>query len=403
MEIVEEIRKVNEKISKFCKKTPLIYSTTFSEITGNEIYLKLENFQKTGSFKIRGAINKILKIDKSDIKGGIITVSTGNHGQAVAYASKLMGYECYVVLPEGTPINKILAIEKYGARIVMFGKTFDEAYKEAMRIKEHKNLIFIPAYNDYDIIYGQGTIGLEIFEQCPDVEIIVVPIGGGGLISGISSYCKNINPNLVIIGVQSEVYSSMYESLKIKRLEYIEAKGLTIADGIAVKKPGDLTFPIINKYVNEILLVNDDQIAKSILLLMERAKLVVEGAGAVGLAAIMNLDYFNQFKNKKIVCVISGGNIDVNLINRIIIRGLKESGRLLKFSTKLLDTPGSLLNVLEILKRNEANIISINHNRSKLNIPFKEAEVEIEVETRNSEHIKRILEALSKYDLNLID
>ncbi|MHA1752505.1 MAG: threonine ammonia-lyase [Candidatus Helarchaeota archaeon] len=400
---IKEIQEANKRIGYFCRKTPLIYSTTFSNMVNNEVYLKLENFQKTGSFKIRGAMNKILQLNKDEVKNGIITASAGNHGQAVALAAKLQGYNCNVVVPVNTPLNKIMAIESYGAKIITAGITYDEAFNHAMQIKEENNLTFIQAYNDFDIIYGQGTIGLEILEQMPKTDIVVVPVGGGGLISGIAAYCKGINPDIKIIGVQSESFNSMYHSFEKHKLIHLEPNGLTIADGIAVKKPGNLTFNIIKENVDKIVQVNDDQIANAILMLMERAKIVVEGAGAVGLAAILYNKYFKAIKNKKIAVIISGGNIDVNLLNRIIIRGLKESGRLLKFSTKLLDTPGSLLKLLEIIKNNNANIISINHNRNKLDVPFKEAEVEIEIETRNSSHIKNILKSLKKYNTKILE
>ncbi|MHA1230645.1 MAG: threonine ammonia-lyase [Candidatus Helarchaeota archaeon] len=397
-----EIESTYDRIKDFCKRTPLIFSTTFSNHTNNNIFLKLENFQKTGSFKIRGAMNKIQKLDKSEVRNGIITASAGNHGQAIAYASKLMGYKSYVVVPQGTPINKMVAIESYGAEIIVAGKTYDEAYDYAMKLKDKKGLVFIPAYDDFDVIYGQGTIGLEIMEQCPDVDIIVVPVGGGGLISGIAAFCKSINPRIRIIGVQSSAFHSMYTSFKAGKIEYSPVASLTIADGIAVKRPGIKTFSIIKEMVDDIVLVNDDQIANAILLLMERAKIVVEGAGASSLAAVLNLNYFKKLREKNIVCILSGGNIDVNLINRIITKGLIESGRILKFSTELLDVPGALLEVLEILKNNDANIISIDHNRNKLDIPYKEAEVIIEVETRNQKHIERILEALKSYNIKVI-
>jgi len=400
IDYIDEIKRAYNRIQKYCKNTPLIYSTTFSLMSKNDLYLKLENFQKTGSFKIRGAINKILKLDKEDIKNGVITASAGNHGQAVALAATLAGIKSHVVVPNGTPINKIIAIEGYGAKVTIYGNNYDEAYNKAIELKEKYNYTFIHAYDDWDIIFGQGTIGLEILKQCPGVEVIIVPIGGGGLISGIASYCKNINPEIKIIGVQTDNFCSMYNSFKKGKLEVSQHKGLTIADGIAVKKPGTLTFDLIKKYVDDIVLCNDDQIARAILLLMERAKIVSEGAGAASLAAILNNDIC---KDKKVVCLISGGNIDVNLLNRIIIRGLKESGRLLKFSTKLIDAPGSLLQVLEILKDNDANIISIDHNRSKLNIPFKEAEVIIEIETKNKDHINKILNSLSDYHVKILD
>ncbi|MFX1449686.1 MAG: threonine ammonia-lyase [Promethearchaeota archaeon] len=386
-------------LKEIVHETPLEYNTTFSELTGNQIYLKLENLQKTGSFKVRGAFNKIMQLSEEERKKGVITASAGNHGQGVALAAKKSGIKALIVVPKRTPIIKIQAIKNYDAEIIEYGNNFDEAYQEAQKIQKEKNMKFIEAFNDLDVIIGQGTIGLEIIKQLPDVDIIVVPIGGGGLISGISLYCKEKNPEIKIIGVQSEGVQSLYHSFKKGKFEIPKTTD-TIAEGIAVKRPGDKTFEIIKKKVDDIVTVNDEEIANAILMLMERAKLIVEGAGAVPLAAILNNKIL--VKNKKIVLVLSGGNIDITLIDKIILKGLIKAGRLLKFSTIIKDVPGSLSNLLEIIAKEGGNIISIIHDRSRADLLFKEAEIEIELETKDHEHISNILKSLKELNYQII-
>ncbi|NHI91718.1 MAG: threonine ammonia-lyase [Candidatus Lokiarchaeota archaeon] len=400
-DILEKVLIAKKKFGDFIHETPLEYNTTFSKISNNDVYLKLENLQKTGSFKIRGALNKINSLNQKEKKSGVITASAGNHGQGVALAATINNIASTVVLPEGTAIIKIEAIENYGANVIIHGKNYDEAYQHARKIQEEKGLIFVHAFNDPEIIIGQGTIGFEIMEQLPETDVIVVPIGGGGLISGIGSYCKAFKPGIRIIGAESKGSPSMYQSIKKNKI--IELKEIdTIADGIAIKKPGDITFSIIKEIVDEILLVDDDEVANAILMLMERAKIVTEGAGAVSLAATLDkLDV----KNKKVVVVISGGNIDMTLINRIIVKGLIKAGRLLKFTTKLVDKPGSLMKVLKILADQQANIISITHNREMLNVPLKQTIVQIDLETRNKKHMETIKDALNKkgYEIKIIE
>ena len=399
--IVEKVKTAKKKFGDFIHETPLEYNTTFSKLSNNEVYLKLENLQKTGSFKIRGALNKISDLSGDKRKNGVITASAGNHGQGVALAATINNISSTVVLPEGTAIIKVEAIESYGAKVIIHGKNYDEAYHHAKKVQNERSLEFIHAFNDPEIIIGQGTIGLEIMEQLPDVDILIVPIGGGGLISGIASYCKAIKPEVKIIGVEAEGSPSMYQSIKKKKL--IELKDIdTIADGIAIKKPGTITFDIIKEVVDEILLVDDDEVANAILMLMERAKIVTEGAGAVSLAAVLTK---LSEKNKKVVVVISGGNIDMTLINRIIVKGLIKAGRLLKFTTKLVDKPGSLMKVLKIIADQNANIISITHNRDMLDLPLKQTIVEIDLETRNKGHIESIKNALNKkgYEIKIIE
>ncbi len=391
---INEIKQIREYFSDFVHYTPLELNHTFSVMSNNDIYLKLENFQRTGSFKIRGAYNKISRLTEEEKRAGVITASAGNHGQGVALAAKLLNVNATIIVPEGTPIVKIEAIKNYKGNIVEFGSIYDEAYQKALEIKEKENYTFIHAFNDLDVIKGQATIGLEVLEQLPDVDYIFCPIGGGGLISGISSYCKAKNKNIKIVGVQSENAPSMYDSFNKNQLYMSELKE-TICDGIAVKKPGEITYKMIKKYVDNVVLVSDEEVANTILLLLERAKIFVEGAGAAGLSALLYKKI--NIENKKVAVIISGGNLTPNLINRIIVKGLIKEGRLLKFKTKIPDHPGSLLNVLKFIAEEKGNIISIIHDRERLELSYKRAEVIIEVETRNFDHISQILAKLKKY------
>jgi len=393
---INEIKDIRELFSDLVHFTPLELNHTFSVMSNNKVYLKLENFQRTGSFKIRGAFNKVSKLTGEEKKAGVITASAGNHGQAVALAAKISNIKSIVVVPEGAPIVKIEAIRNYNpkGKVIEYGRTYDEAYQKALEIKEKENGIIIPAFNDLDIIKGQATIGYEILEQLPDTDYIFCPIGGGGLISGISSYCKRKNKNIKIIGVQSENAPSMHESFRKNKITLMQLKE-TICDGIAVKQPGDITYDMIKKYIDEIVLVSDEEVANTILLLLERAKLFVEGAGAAALAAVL----YNKvnIQNKKVVVVISGGNLTPNLLSRIITKGLIKGGRLVKFKTKIPDIPGALMNVLKIIAEQKGNIISITHDRERLELEYKMTEVTIELETRDFGHINQIFAKLKEY------
>jgi threonine dehydratase len=398
---LSEIQTIRGRFADIVHYTPLERSTTLSKMTGNEVYLKLENFQRTGSFKIRGAYNKISSLSENERNKGVITASAGNHGQAVALAAKLFGIKSVVVVPEDAPIVKIEAIKNYNdkGRVIEHGLKYDDAYEKALKIQKQEGLTFIQAFNDKDIIKGQATIGVEMLEQLPDIEYIFCPIGGGGLISGISSYCKRMNEDIKFIGVQSENAPSMYHAYKNDHTRTSEIKD-TICDGIAVKKPGDITYEFIKKYVDDIVLVSDEEVANAILLLLERAKLYVEGAGAAGLAAILNKKV--NIANKKVAVIISGGNLTPNLLNRIITKGLIKAGRFLKFKTKVPDVPGALLEVLRLIAEEKGNIISITHEREKLELEYKKAEVAIEIETRNFGHIEQILNKVrEKYEIEI--
>ncbi|MGQ4874158.1 MAG: threonine ammonia-lyase [Promethearchaeia archaeon] len=399
---LKEIKEIRETFSDLVHYTPLDLSTTFSKRASNQVYLKLENLQKTGSFKIRGAYNKIMRLSEEQKKNGVITASAGNHGQAVAFAAYLAGIKSIVVVPEGAPIVKIEAIRNYNpnGKVIEYGRSYDDAYEKAKELEVKNNMTFIHAYNDLDIIKGQATLGLEILEQLPDVDYIFCPIGGGGLISGITSYIKTANPDIKIIGVQSENASSMFQSFKKNKLTLAPLKD-TICDGIAVKHPGDITFDIINKYVDDIVLVSDEEVAKAILLLLERAKTVAEGAGAAALAAIVFKKL--EIENKKVVAVISGGNLTPNLLSLIIDKGLIKAGRLIKIKTIIPDLPGELIKVLKKIADLKGNIISIVHDRLSLDVGYKATEIIIELETRDIEHKEMILSSLrEEYDVELI-
>lgn len=399
-EYVKEIEHIRESFSDLIHYTPLELNHTFSVMSNNNVYLKLENFQRTGSFKIRGAYNKILKLSEKEKRAGVITASAGNHGQAVALAAKLFNTNATIVVPEGTPIVKIEAIKNYFGNVIEYGRTYDDAFQKAIEIKKRENLHFIHAFNDLDVVKGQATIGFEILEQLPEVEYIFCPIGGGGLISGISSYCKQKNKKVKIIGVQSDNARSMYESLKTNELTILESQE-TICDGIAVERPGDITYEMVKKYVDEIVLVSDEEVANAILLLLERAKVFVEGAGATSLAAVLNKKV--KIQNKKIVVLISGGNLTPNLLNRIIIKGLIKEGRLVKLRTIIPDVPGALLRVLNIIAEEKGNIVSIIHDRERLEVSYKKAEVILEIETRNQKHINQIVKELEKrYEIEIL-
>jgi threonine dehydratase len=401
-EYIKKIQQIRKRFPDLIHFTPLEKSRTFSSLASNQVFMKLENFQRTGAFKIRGAYNKVSTLSEQQKENGVITASAGNHGQAVALAAKIFGIKSIVVVPENSPIVKIEAIKNYNERgeVVEYGLTYDDAYEKALQIRNTENMTFIHAFNDEDIIEGQATIGVEIMEQLSDIDYIICPIGGGGLISGIASYCKLLSPDLKMIGVQSEYAPAMYNKFKGKEAESDHINE-TICDGIAVKQPGKLTSKLIKKYVDDIVIVSDEEVANAILLLLERAKIYVEGAGAAALAALLNKKI--DVINKKIVVIISGGNLTPNLLNRIIRKGLIKAGRLLKIRIILPDVPGALMKVLKLIAAEQGNIVSITHEREKLELKYKKAEVKIEIETRNQAHIQQISKKLkSRFDMEIL-
>ena len=371
-------------------KTDLIYSKTLSE--GLELYLKSENLQLTGSFKLRGAYYKISKLTEEQKKKGIIACSAGNHAQGCALAAQRMGIKAVLFIPAVAPISKVEAARRYGAEIMLIDGVYDDAYEAAVKYCRETDGVFIHPFNDEDVIAGQGTIGLEILEQLDETDAVIVPIGGGGLISGIAYAVKQLKPSCKVYGVQAHGAGSMYESFKNKKIIELPAVN-TFADGTAVKKPGGLTLDMCLKYVDDIVTVSDDETASAILALMERQKIVSEGAGALSAAAAM----FRKLpiENKKTVCVISGGNIDVNILSRVINRGLLKSGRLCHLTIELLDKPGQLKDVSSIIADLGANVIRVRHNQGGENTDINGCFLKISMETRNHEHFMLIQKALT--------
>jgi threonine dehydratase len=400
MELWKEIESARDKIRRAIFQTPLIYSDAFSKMTGKEVFLKLENLQKTGSFKIRGAYYKLSQLTPSMKRKGVVAASAGNHAQGVAFTSSLLGIHSTIVMPEGVSLAKQVATRSYGGEVILFGQNTDEALGHATKLAEDGRLLIHP-FDDEQVIVGQGTIGMEILEELPGVDAIIVPVGGGGLISGIATIVKKKKPKVKIIGVQSSQAASASYSLKRKSIVEVKAKP-TLADGIAIRRVGDITFPIIQKEVDEIITVNEDEIASAILMLMERKRVVAEGAGATPLAALLS----RRLKTipKKVVLVISGGNIDVNLLDRIIEKGLAQTGRLVRFEVLLRDAPGALSEISNLIAKHRANILHIIHERAAKEIPIGFSKVVLVLETRGSDHIQEIKKGLKekKYSFQIL-
>jgi threonine dehydratase len=396
---LQDIREAREILKSVVYKTSVVHNTTFSEMSGNSVYLKMENLQKTGSFKLRGAFNKIAHLTDEEKRRGVIASSAGNHAQGVAMGATFYGIKSTIVMPKHAPLSKISATKSYGADVLLYGNVYDEAYAEARRLQKETGATFIHPFNDPQVIAGQGTIGLEILEDLPDADAIVVPIGGGGLISGVSIAAKSIKPGIKIVGVQSKNMPSMAESVENKKITTVDGIP-TIADGIAVKTPGELTFSIIQKYVDDIITVDEDEIANAILLLLERAKVIAEGAGAVPVAALLNR--MEDFRNMKIVALVSGGNIDVNMLSRIIDKGLVKGGRKIFLDTLIPDRPGTLWRLLNLVAETGANVLSVTHNRSTRDVAIGYAKVELELETVNEEHVEKIKNVLTETGYNFI-
>lgn len=386
---LDEIKKSRENIKDIINKTPIIHSPIFSSINNCSVYMKCENLQVTGAYKIRGALNKIRSLSKEEKAKGVVCSSAGNHAQGVAYASKLLGVRSTIVMPKNTPYLKIQSTQELGGNVVLHGTCYDDAFLKAKSIENENDSIFIHPFNDMNVIYGQGTIALEIFEDLKDIDVIICPIGGGGLISGISLASKEINPNIKIIGVQADGANAMEQSFKngeLISLNYVN----TIADGIAVKSPGELTYNIIREYVDDIVTISDKEIAEAFLILCEKHKLLAEASGAASLAALKKLD----FSNKRVVSIISGGNIDMLTISSLISDGLVERGRLFCFSVELPDIPGKLQEISMILSELNANVVQLEHNQFKAVNRLKNVLLEVTVETNGIDHIELIKSTL---------
>jgi len=377
------------------KKTPLIHSPTFSEITGSEVYLKAEFRQRTGSFKIRGAYYKIISLSDEEQKHGVVAASAGNHAQGMAFASSLEKISCTIVMPKNASPAKVAATRGYGANVILEGVSYDESFAKAKEIAKETGATMIHAFDDPQIIAAQGVIGLEILDDLPDVDEIYLPIGGGGLAAGTLIAVKEKNPNIKVIGVQSSSFPSMYESLKQGSLTACEG-ARTIADGISVKIPGQLTFDIISELIDEIVLVDDTEITKAMFLLMERMKFVVEPAGAASLAYLISK---KPAPGKKVVAILAGGNVDMYLLGQIVDKGLAAMGRLLKLSILLPDRPGAFKEIVDEITLANANIVEVVHDRLSSNINAGSAGVTLSLETQGKEQADLLIEALKKKNI----
>lgn len=390
---LKEIELAAKRLENTIHRTKIERSKTFSDMSGAEVYLKYENQQKTGSFKIRGASNKIAAlVERGELKAAVAS-SAGNHAQGTAYASHVHGIPATIVMPKSTPIAKAAATEGYGAKVLLCGECYDDAYNKAIEIVEKEGATFIHPYDDLEVMAGQGTIGVEILEDLPTVDMVLVPAGGGGLLAGVAACIKQINPRVKIIGVQSEGAPAINLTFKNKKYTSTDTVS-TIADGIAVKMPGKKTTELINKYADDIVTVSDAEISSAILLLLERTKQVVEPAGATTLAAVLNNKV--DAKGKKVVCVLSGGNIDVSFIQRIIELGLVSRDRKLKFKTTLLDLPGSLEHLSSVLSSVNANIVMVQHDRMSAELDPNEAIIHIACEVSGREHGDKVVKTLEK-------
>lgn len=389
MVTLDNVYRASQVLKPVLRKTDIIYAPKLR--TDAEIYLKTENLQITGSFKVRGAYYKMSRLTPEEKARGVVACSAGNHAQGVALAARENGIKAVICLPDGAPISKIEATKSYGAEVCLVPGVYDDAYNKALSLRDEEGYTFIHPFNDEYVIAGQGTIALEIIDQLPSLDAVIVPIGGGGLISGIAYTLKSINPEVKVYGVQAAGAPSMYKSVKDGEIEELD-KVSTIADGIAVKKPGDLTYEICSKYVDDIVTVTDDEISAAILALMEQQKLVTEGAGAVSVAAAM----FGKvdIKGKKVVCLLSGGNIDVTILSRVIKRGLLMSGRSCQLMIELVDKPGQLKDVARIIADLGGNVTSVHHERANEGSDVNGCYLRIILETKNYEHIEEIKKGL---------
>ena len=389
-----EFERAAERLKPILHHTELDLSSTFSAMTGGKIYLKCENRQKTGSFKIRGASNKIAILAEKGEKCSVVASSAGNHAQGVAYASKKFGIPATIVMPKAAPIAKVQATEGYGAKVVLAGDCYDDAYARACEICRDEGALFLHPYNDLDVIAGQGTLGLEILGDLPAVDIIIVPAGGGGLLAGVAAAVKQLNPRVQVYGVQGEGANAIAQSFEQKKYVTTETAS-TIADGIAVKVPGDITVEMINEYAAGVVTVSDNEIANAILLLLERCKQVVEPAGATPLAAVLSGKI--DVRGKRVVCLLSGGNIDVSFIQSIIERGLVARHRRIKFTVTILDRPGTLIHMLSVISGTGANVLQVEHDKLSASLNPNETNVHISLEVGGEEHGSAVIAALKEH------
>ena len=389
---IADVREARARVAEVARETPLERSYTFSDMSGADVFLKYETFQRTGSFKIRGAANRIATLSPAEREAGVVTASAGNHAQGVALAATRGGVDSKIVMPKHAPISKVKATRRYGGEVVLHGVDYAEAQEKAHEIEATEGRTYVHAFDDVDVMAGQGTIGLEIAEACPDPDTVVVPIGGGGLISGVATAIEAAVPDARVVGVQAEGASSAAESLRKGEIHRIDSVD-TIADGIATRGVGDLPFEVIRERVDEVVTVSDEEIAVALTHLLERSKTLVEGAAATTLAALLG-GTFDYDEGERVVLLLSGGNIDLNQLTTVVMHGLVNTGRYLKVRTVLKDRPGALVDLAQVIADQRANIYAIHHDRTSRDVAMNAAEVEIDLETRGEDHVESLLSAL---------
>ena len=386
------VQRARERIREFIYNSPCRHSDELSQMTGQETFLKLDNVQRTGAFKERGALNKILTLSDEERRRGVVAASAGNHAQAVAYHACARGIRAQIVMPLMTPLVKVAATKGFGAEVVLHGANYDEAYSYALESCATQGMTFLHPFDDVEVINGQGSIGLELLEQVPDLEAVIVPIGGGGLIGGVACAIKETNPNVRIVGVQAERLPSMLRATEMGQPVTIPASA-TVADGIAVRRAGDVTFPLVQRYVDEIVTVDEEEIANAILVLLEKEKTLAEGAGAVALASLLQRK--TSLSGQRTAALVCGGNIDVSLLAKIIERGLAKDGRRLRLRIHLTDRPGALHQLTKIIADLRANIVETQYDRTYYGVNLGDTAIDLSMETRGQEHIQQILQALT--------
>ena len=396
----DDVRAAAMRIGDKVIRTPTLESRTLGELTGARVFLKFENLQFTAAYKERGALNRLLALTPEERKRGVIAMSAGNHAQGLAYHARRLGIPATIVMPRFTPVIKVQQTESHDATVVLFGERLEEASAHAHEIAEKRGLVFIHPFDDPLVMAGQGTAALEMLEDAPEIDTLVVPIGGGGLISGCSTIAKAINPDIEVIGVQAELYPSMKAAVAG---EPIVADGDTLAEGIAVKFPGSRTVPVVKALVSDILLVAERDLERAVSILLQIEKTVVEGAGAAGLAAL--LAHGRRFRGRTVGLVLAGGNIDTRLLANVLLRDLVRSGRLARLRIRLKDRPGQLFGVARVFDQQQVNILEVSHQRIFTNLPAKGLVTEIECETRGEDHLDRLIEALrgAGYDVNRVE
>ncbi|MCD4668369.1 MAG: threonine ammonia-lyase [Sulfurimonas sp.] len=391
---IEKIYQAKERIKDVVVNTPFSHAPYLSEISGCEVYLKKENLQVTGAFKIRGAYNKLASLNEEQLACGVVAASAGNHAQGVALSASKFGVKAVIIMPESTPLTKVNGVKHFGAEVILAGANYDEAYAYAKEYGEKNSLTFVHPFEDEDVIAGQGTVALDILEKCEDLDAVIIPVGGGGLISGMACAIKSINPNIKVIGVGASGAPALKNSFELGRA--VDTTSVrTIADGIAVRDTSEVTLAYMLKTVDEFISVDDEEIASAILYLLEKQKLVVEGAGSVGVAALLH-SKLEHLKGKKVAVVLSGGNMDVTLLSVIIEKGLLKSGRKMKITVTLVDKPGSLMRFTQILQELNANIVHISYDRTSISLDYGDANVTVHMETKGDEHQLEIRDKLKK-------